>query len=485
MPAGMLTAGSIALALIAAAAAMRRYRRTGADEVLPGRPDLGMRFPVNRFAGAGGGMALRINALLDEVGATLKHLFARGFEQTRLSDSVKNDAGEMAEAADRTGALAEQVAASMGEMAAIVDEIARSVHKTSGDARSGNDAPAIRDSSLESVQKLALQISTWAETNKALSRASKDIAGFIKVISEIARQTNLLALNAAIEAARAGEKGRGFAVVAGEVRKLADRTAQQTKEIAGTLGIIQEKAEDSLRNMEATLSIVAESITKAQATDESLRQISTKASAIAADVSSNMTEVTLHANNARALAERIVQSGDAVARGTLDIYSHLCAFRVDDADRTAEEFLVTAAARLREMVAADLAAGKVRREDLFDENYTRIEGDRFENRASAYFNTAVLPRLKEWSAAHRNTIYVVAMDRNGFMPAHVMPARTGVIMKDAVSQKGARSLKLIGQAFRRPLEAGGQLVVDVACPLTFHELHWGCLRIGYLPFVDG
>jgi hypothetical protein len=92
--------------------------------------------------------------------------------------------------------------------------------------------------------------------------------------------------------------------------------------------------------------------------------------------------------------------------------------------------------------------------------------------------------LKEWSATHRNTIYVVAMDRNGFMPVHVMPARTGVIMKDPVSQKGARSPKLIGQAFRRPIEAGGQLVVDVACPITFKERHWGCLRIGYLPSIE-
>ena len=254
-----------------------------------------------------------------------------------------------------------------------------------------------------------------------MSQASQDITGFIKVISEIARQTNLLALNAAIEAARAGEKGRGFAVVAGEVRKLADRTAQHTNDIAGTLEVIHEKAEDSLMNMEVTLAIVAESITNAQTTDESLRQITSKASTIAADVSSNMAEVSLYANNARSLAERIAQSGEAVARGTLDIYSHLCAFRLDDTDRTAEEFLVTAAPRFREMVLADVAAGRVRMEDLFDENYMRVEADRFENGASAYFGTAVLSMLKEWSAVHRNIFYVVAMDRNGFMPVHVMP----------------------------------------------------------------
>lgn len=485
MSAGVVVTTGIVLAIIAVVVVVRRSRRTGPDEAPPGRPDLGARLPVNRLAGVRGGMVSRVNALLDEVGASLKHLFARGFEQTRISDSVKNDAGEMVAAADRTRTLAEQVAASMDEMAALVAEIARTVNETSRDARSRDNTLERQDSSLESVKKLSLQISTWAETNKALSQASKEVAGFIKVISEIARQTNLLALNAAIEAARAGEKGRGFAVVAGEVRKLADRTAQHTKEIAGTLGVIQEKAEDSLMNMEATLGIVAESITKAQATDASLRQITSKASSIAADVSSNMAEVSLHANNARTLADRIAQSGEAVARGTLDIYSQLCAFRLDDTDRTAEEFIVTAAARFRDMMLTDLAAGRVRMEDLFDENYTPVQGDRFENRASAYFSTEILPKLKEWSAAHRNTIYVVAMDRNGFMPVHVMPARTGVIMKDPVSQQGARSPKLIGQAFRRPIAAGGQLVVDVACPITLRERHWGCLRIGYLPSTEG
>lgn len=478
MSVGIVTAVVFVLVVIAAVVTVRGSRRNDRDEGLSGRPDLGLRLAAR------GGVASRINVLLDEVGAALKHLFARGFEQTRISDSVKHDAGEMVEAADRTRTLAGQVAASMEEMAAIVAEIARTVNDTSRDARAGEDTLEGRDSSLESVRKLSRQISTWAETNKALSRASKDIAGFIKVISEIARQTNLLALNAAIEAARAGEKGRGFAVVAGEVRKLADRTAQHTQEIAGTLGVIREKADDSLMNMEATLAIVAESITMAQATDASLRQITSKASSIAADVSSNMAEVSLHADNARALAERIAQSGEAVARGTLDIYSHLCAFRQDETDRTAEEFLMNAAAQFREKLLADLAAGGISMEDLFDENYTRADGDRFENRASPYFERVVLPKLKDWSAAHRNTIYVVAMDRNGFMPVHVMPARTGVIMKDVVSQQGARSSKIIGQAFRRPIEAGGQLVVDVACPITVGERHWGCLRIGYLPSIE-
>ena len=492
MTVGILVMGVLTGAVVVSVIAARKRRRTVPRELISGRPDLGVRLREGFLSCGYGGMSSRINVLLDEVGATLKHLFSRGVEQTRISDNLKDDAVHMVEAADRTKKLADQVTASMNEMSTTVDEIARTVSDTaraSGAAgersTATEDSLENTDSSYESVKKLSGRISSWAETNKALSQASKDISGFIDVINEIARQTNLLALNAAIEAARAGEKGRGFAVVAGEVRKLADRTSQYTNEIAGTIGLIREKAEDSLMNMEATLAVVAESMEKARSTDDSLRHIASKAAGIAGNVSSSMEEVALHASNARHLAERIAQSGDAVARGTMDIYSKLCAFRLDDIDRTVEGLLVTSADEFREKLLADLAAGKVRGEDLFDESYRPVGGDKYTNGVCGYFGTEILPLLKAWSAAHRNIIYVVAMDHNGFMPVHVMPARSGVIMRDPVSQQGARSPKLIGQAFRRPIEAGGQLVVDISCPITIQARHWGCIRIGYLPATGG
>ena len=79
-------------------------------------------------------------------------------------------------------------------------------------------------------------------------------------------------------------------------------------------------------------------------------------------------------------------------------------------------------------------------------------------------------------------VYLVVMDRNGYMPTHLLPARAGVKMEDPVSVNGAKSGKIIGQAFRRPIQVGGELVADVAVPITILGRHWGCLRVGY---IDG
>jgi methyl-accepting chemotaxis protein len=269
--------------------------------------------------------------------------------------------------------------------------------------------------------------------------------------------------------------------VAGEVRKLADRTSQYTREIAGTIGVIKDQAGNSLQNMEVALQSVTESIGKAEETDRSLREITSKAATIAHEVASSMAEVSSQATEARLLAERITASGEAVAKSTLEVYSRLCAFRLDDTDRAVEHLLLGAASEFETKLRRDVGAGRTSAAALFDEAYVSAGGEQHANRSSGYFGAEILPLLKRWKGQHRSVIYVVAMDRNGFMPVHLLAARTGVIMRDPVSQTGARSKRILGQAFRRPLEAGGELVVDVSYPVALGGRHWGCLRVGYLP----
>ena len=178
------------------------------------------------------------------------------------------------------------------------------------------DALQVMNSISDSMQLASKQI-------HALTTHALDIGKVAVVIREIADQTNLLALNAAIEAARAGEQGRGFAVVADEVRKLAERTAQSTQEIAKTIHVMQEQTQDAVQGITQAMPLMTIGVEKANLAAEVLRNIREESQNTLEKISQlamQMNEQLQMANNVADSVTQILDmtaNTDSVAERTL------------------------------------------------------------------------------------------------------------------------------------------------------------------------
>jgi methyl-accepting chemotaxis protein len=162
---------------------------------------------------------------------------------TKAIDMVNTGSTEQSKAVEQATSIVQQVSSAAEQTATSAQEAATSASQAADVAKQGSSTV---EKTIEGIRKINGSMQDVAKKVAELGKHSEEIGGMIAVIDDIASQTNLLALNAAIEAARAGEQGRGFAVVADEVKKLAERTAKETKEIAALVGTVQKGVSDSI-----------------------------------------------------------------------------------------------------------------------------------------------------------------------------------------------------------------------------------------------
>jgi methyl-accepting chemotaxis protein len=397
------------------------------------------------------------------------------------------------------------------------DSAARA-EQTLAAARQVRDASASGQAELSQaiarMQQLSAQTLASRELIDGLGSRTEQIEQVTQVIQSIASQTNLLALNAAIEAARAGEMGRCFAVVADEVRNLAARTASATEEVSQMVADIRQQSaavvahiqrqsgelEQAAQQIETAGSQLHGIAEQAEEVEQQVAQISAgtadnhqrlaSLSAAAVQLQSDVQGSEAQTRQLAGAAEQLVGQAETVSEQLAEV-------GLDAYHQRAYDLAREGAAAIAAQFEADIQAGRIGLDDLFDRHYQPIAGtqpQKYRTRFDQYADQ-VLPALQEpLLARHEGLVFAIATTPEGYVPTHNAAFNhppSGDPARDAARSRGKRLFndrtgsrcgshrqRLLLQTYMRDT---GELMHDLSVPIQVQGRHWGGLRLGYKP----
>jgi len=270
-----------------------------------------------------GAIADSINYTIEELRVLVGRINDAASRVTQATEIAQQTSTELLAAAEKQSEEIQDAGRSALDMAHQMSQVSNNASQSAQVARQSlaaaeKGATAVQDS-IKGMNEIREQIQETSKRIKRLGESSQEIGEIVELISDITEQTNVLALNAAIQAASAGDAGRGFTVVAEEVQRLAERSAEATKQIAAIVKTIQTDTQDAVSAMEQSTQGVVEGAKRSDAAGQALAEIGDVSRMLAGLIETISTDTQQQAQSATGVASKmqgILRATEQATAGT-------------------------------------------------------------------------------------------------------------------------------------------------------------------------
>lgn len=432
---------------------------------------------------------------------------------TRLKKALVGASGKVSQQEEK----AQLVFQASQESTVAIDEVANSTMTIS--TQTDTNMEEVRSSGdelmkvLEQVRSIRNLVNNFQSTVSQLSENSANITQILSMVQDFSDQTNLLALNASIEAARAGEAGRGFAVVADEVRSLSQKVSSATSEIdknisqmATLVQTTRSSAEDIQQYVHNTEGFIESTNQQFVKLVGDFEQVNSQLSGISAAIDElaysnkqsheNVSEIASIAHEIKHEVDESVEHSDKLEVATEETQELLSRFIIGFGGF---ESMIMAGRSWSKQTSDAIQALARQGLNVFDVQYRRtnegVEPAKFDLSYTDAYEAALQPLFDRFISERPEFIYAIAVDKNGYAPAHHQKVSNPIVGDFSVDNLKSRHRRIFAgnraeirraqntspfllQTFIRDT---GEVLNDLSIPIYVDGKHWGALIMGFNP----